>query len=82
MPFPANAIPGQPSIGRKRQKEKRLAEQDFSNLPDWMFWNKTQMDAYIDDNINNLAEAKVVLKALGHFVRIVIRYLEKYEERV
>ena len=80
MPNPSNAIPGQGNIQRKRQKEKRLAELEIGDLPDWMFWNKSQMDSHID-NISNLAEAKVVLKALGHFVRIVMRLLEKYEER-
>jgi hypothetical protein len=81
MPFPADAIKGKADIRRKREKERRLAEQEFSTLPNWMFWDKVQMDTYIDENVNNLAEAKVVLKALGNFVRIVVRYLERYEER-
>lgn len=81
MPDIANAIPGVTNLDRKREKEARLAELEVSDLPDWMFWDKTEMDTYITDNVTNLDQAKTVLKALGHFVRIVVRLLKKYEER-
>ena len=80
MPDIQDAITGQDDLHRKRKREKRLAEQEIKDLPDWIFWNKAQMDTHID-SISNLAEAKIVLKALGHFVRIIVRLLEKYEER-
>jgi hypothetical protein len=80
MPQVSNAIPGKQDLARKRTKMKRKAEQEFTDLPDWMFWEKSRMDTYID-NIGNLAEVKIALQHIGAFIRISVRLLEKYEER-
>lgn len=66
MPFPSYAIPGQPDLGRKRQKAKRLAQEDIANLPNWSKnWTPEQMETYVDDaldDLTSLASAKAILK--------------------
>ena len=36
-----------------------------SNLPDWGRWTGSQMKSYIDENVTDLASAKLVLKKLA-----------------
>jgi len=76
MPFPVDAIKGQPSPERTRAKVARESEQEFSTLPDWMFWKREEMEAYIKK-----ASVPVVLQEIGNFARIMIRNTGHYEER-
>ena len=76
MPFPSNAIRGEKSLTRKRERLAREAEQEFSSLPDWMFWEKKRMDQHIEK-----ADITDVLKTFGEFVRLMLRSTKHYEER-
>lgn len=79
MPFPSNAIRGQKSLSRKREKLAREAEQEFSSLPDWMFWEKKKRDAWI--NVQNIEDVKGVLRDIGDFINLMIKSSKHYEER-
>jgi hypothetical protein len=66
MPFPVEAIPGQPSLPRTQKKAKRLAQENLPNLPNWVKnWTPDEMEAYVETNVTDLASAKLVLQKLA-----------------
>lgn len=43
----------------------REAKQSFRNMPGWATMTPQEADQYIDDNVNDLASAKVVLRKMA-----------------
>ena len=81
MPFPSNAIRGQKSLSRKREKLAREAEREFSSLPDWMFWEKDKLEEYLANEIRTEADTFKIIRELCEFVRLMLRSTQHYEER-
>ena len=72
-----NAIPGVPSITRKRESLANKAT--FETVPNWLkSWTREQATSYIETNVTNLAEAKTVLSALAEAVIILRDVLKLY----
>lgn len=66
MPFPADAIPGQASLARKREKAKRLAGEDTQNLPNWAkSRTPDEMETYVNENVTDMASAILVMSKLA-----------------
>lgn len=81
MPTPTDAIEGKASLRRKRERLAREAERDFSDLPDWMFWEKKKLENYLQNDIRTDADTHRVLGEICEFIRLTIRSLQHYEER-
>ncbi len=66
MPSITNAIPGQASVARIREKAKRLVQEDIPNIPEWAKnWTPAEMEAYVNGNVSDLASAKLVISKLA-----------------
>ncbi len=50
------------------QQRRDSARIDFENLPDWASWTADEVETHITDNVNSLAEAKVVLIKMGRAI--------------
>ena len=53
---------------------KAEAEADLPNVPAWMKWDVETGQAYIDDNVTDLASAKVVMSGLLHMLFLMRDY--------
>ena len=53
---------------------KADAEADLPNVPAWMKWDVETGKAYIDNNVTDLASAKVVMKGLLHMLFLMRDY--------
>ena len=47
------------------------AKQNFRNMPQWATMTPQEADKYIDDNVNNLASAKVVLRKMAKMLMLL-----------
>ena len=81
MPDITNAITGQASIERKRQKLSHAATTQFNELPNWMkSWTYQRTRDFIDENVTNIESAKTVLKGLAQFCIVLRDLLKQYQQ--
>ena len=82
MPDIENAIEGVPSLGRKRDALARVANENFSTLPNWMkSWTFEEGEIYLDSlDFSNPIATKATFQKVWQMCVTLRDVLKLYQE--